>query len=34
MSNLVQSTSDGIVTINGEPPATIGCDTLVLHEDE
>ena len=20
--------------INGEPPATIGCDTLVLHEDD
>ena len=34
ISNLVQSTSDDIVTINGEPLATIGCDNLVLHEDD
>ena len=34
VSNLVQPTSDDIVTINGEPLATIGSATLVLREDD
>ena len=34
VSNLVQPTSDDIVTINGEPLATIGSVTLVLREDD